>query len=215
MLRVARFACCVVLLVLLSAGGCDEDPARPRSSGSPASSSPPTPTTSGASVTPTTEATTPASTATPTSTDRLSGIATRTGFTITHEGQPIDAAGLLAIGWTIDAATGSAHWTDPDLGDISVTWEIPDERAIAFFDVSFWGEVTAQNTAMNPSMATAVFTAPPREVTAHSTGGTKAETPTGLLRVTVPEQPVGTMASVSINLGFPRPVLITYTYVYV
>jgi len=212
MLRVARFACCVVLLVLVSAAGCGDDPPKPRNPGS-ASSTPPT--TTATSVTPTTETTTTSSTATPTSTDQTSGIATRTGFTITHEGQPIDAAGLQEIGWTIDAATGSAHWTDPALGDISVTWEIPDQRAIAFFDVSFWGEVTAQNTAMNPSMSAAVFTAVAREVTAHSTGGTRAETPTGVLKVTVPEQPVGTMASVSINLGFPRPVLITYTYTYV
>lgn len=213
MFQVARVVCCVVLLVLLSAAGCDEDPPRPRSPSTPASSTT-SPTTSTDSVIPTTEATSTSATSSASASDRLSGIATRTGVTISHNGQPIDAAGLQAIGWTIDAANGEADWSDPSLGQISVTWEIPDERALASFDVSFWGDVTGQNLAMNPSMYATVFTGGPVEATAHATGGTKAETPTQRLRIEVPEQPVGTMATVSINLGFPVPVLVTYNYQY-
>ena len=209
MLKVARFACCVVLLVFVSAAGCDEDPPRPRDRSSTSvtpTSAEPTTSTAGDKATPT---------PTVTASDRLSGIATRTGFTITVDGQPIDKAGLRAIGWTsVDALLGTAHWSDPSLGEISVTWEVPDERAVAFFDVSFWGDVTGQNLAMNPSMSTTVFTGGPLEAAAHSIGGVKAETPTQRLRVQVPEQPVGAIATVSINLGFPVPVLVTYSYTY-
>ena len=131
------------------------------------------------------------------------------------DGQPIDAAGLRAIGWTrVDPLLGEARWSDASLGEISVTWEVPDERAVAFFDVSFWGSVTGQNLAMNPSMATTVFTGGPLEAAAHSIGGTKADTPTQRLRVEVPEQPAGATATVTINLGFPVPVLVTYSYTY-
>ena len=220
MFQVARVVCCVVLLVLLSAAGCDEDPPRPGSPSTPTSSTtsdatdPATPTTPTTQATATTEATSSSVTPSATATDRVSGIATRTGVTITHDGQPIDAAALQTIGWIIDPATGEADWSDPSLGEISVTWEVPDERAVAFFDVSFWGEVTGQNLAMNPSMYTTVFTGGPIEATAHALGGVKAETPTQRLKVDVPEQPVGTVATVSINLGFPVPVLVTYSYSY-
>jgi hypothetical protein len=209
MLRVARFACCVVLLILVSAAGCDEDPPRTRdrstTSATPTSSEPAT-STAGETATPTPTAT---------SSDRLSGIATRTTVAITVDGQPVDKAGLRAIGWTsVDPLLGTAHWSDPSLGELSVTWEVPDERAVSSFDVSFWGEVTGANLAMSPSMSTSVFTGGPLEATAHSIGGTKAETPTQRLTVGVPEQPVGMVATVSINLGFPVPVLVTYSYTY-
>ncbi len=211
MLRVARFALFVIFVLLVSAGGCDDEQPRsqqPRSSTADTSTAPTTSAT-------TAETTTPPATPTVTPTDRLSGVATRTGVTIMVDGKPIDAAGLRAIGWnSVDALLGEARWSDPALGNISVTWEVPDERAVAFLDVSFWGEVTGQNLAMNPSMATSVFTGGPLEAAAHSIGGTKAETPTQRLRVQVPEQPAGTVATVSINLGFPVPVLITYSYTY-
>ncbi len=211
MLRVGRFLCFVVFLVLVSAGGCDDDPPGSRP---PSSTTSATPTPSTASTTPG-EITDSSSAASSSSTERLSGIATRTGITITRDGRPIDAAGLRAIGWTsLDAGLGQAHWSDPGLGEISVTWEVPDQRAVAFIDVSFWGDVTGQNLAMNPSMSTSVFTGGPLEAAAHSIGGVKAETPTERLRVTVPEQLAGTTASVSINLGFPQPVLVTYSYRY-
>lgn len=213
MLRVVRLAGFVVFLALVSAGGCDDEQPRSRPSAS-ASGTPPSPTTS-ATSTSTLETTSPSATPTATVTDSISGVATRTSVTVTRDGQPIDAAGLRAIGWTrLDALLGEAYWSDPGLGEISVTWEVPDERAVLSFDVSFWGNVTGQNLAMNPSMSTSVFTGGPLEAAAHSTGGTKAETPTQRLRVDVPEQPAGTTASVSINLGFPVPVLVTYHYQY-
>ncbi|RHW24591.1 hypothetical protein D0Z08_24045 [Nocardioides immobilis] len=211
MLRVVRLACCIVVLMLVSAAGCDDEPRRPKGGTAPSG-----PSASSASVTPTDVTTVP--TSSPVSSDpatRSSQIATRTGFTITHNGQPIDTAGLRALGWTINAVLGTAQWSDPALGSMSVTWEIPDERAVSGFDASFWGDVTAQNLAMNPTMSTSVFTGGPVEATAYSTGGRKAETPTKRLVVTVPEQPVGTTATVSMNLGWPQPVLITYNYTYV
>jgi hypothetical protein len=212
MLQVARSACLAVLLAVFLAG-CGDEPPRSKK---PTTSTSVTSTTPATSTTPPVETATPSATPTASSTDRLSGIATRTGFTIIHEGNPIDAAGLQAIGWTIDAATGSAHWSDPALGEISVTWEIPDERAIFSNDTSFWGDVTGANLAMNPSMyAGGGFTGGPIEATAHSNGGVRAEAPTTRLRVAVPERPVGTSATVNINLGFPVPVLVTYNYVYI
>lgn len=221
MLRVARIACCVVLLLLVSAAGCDDEPKRKRSSptttpSSATASVSATDVTASASVTPTETATvTPTATPTESATDRVSSIATRTGYTVTHNGAPIDKAGLAALGWEIKPGLGEASWSDPSLGQMSVTWEVPDERAIAFFDVTFWGDVTAQNLAMNPTMSTSVFTGGPVEATAYSTGGRKAETPTQVLKVTVPEQLVGTTATVDMNLGWPQPVLITYSYTYI
>lgn len=210
MLRVARFAFFVVFVLLVSASSCGDDPPRSQQPGTSTSDGSTAPTTSA-----TAETSTPPATPTVTPTDRLSGVATRTGVTIMVDGKPIDAAGLRAIGWTsVDALLGEARWTDPGLGDISVTWELPDERAVAFMDVSFWGSVTGQNLAMSPSMSTSVFTGGPLEATAHSIGGKKTDTPTQRLRVEVPEQPAGTVASVSINLGFPVPVLVTYSYTY-
>lgn len=209
MLRVARFTAAVVLLVLVSGAGCDEDPPRPRDRSS--TSVTPTP----SSAEPTATETSASGSATPTDspTERVSLIATRTGYTITRDGSPIDAAGLSAIGWTVNADIGEAAWSDPSLGGETVTWELPDQRAIGFFDVSFWGSVTGANLAINPSMSSTIFKSTPREATAHSTGA-KVDTPTQVLKVTLPEMPVGTAASVSINLGFPQPVLVTYHYVY-
>jgi hypothetical protein len=212
--RVARFACCIVLLMLVSAAGCDEEPARPRDRSTPPSSTPPT---SATTATTTVETTGPSATPTTTSTDRTSVTVMRTGFTIIHEGRTIDAAGLLAIGWTVDPAAGTAHWSDPTLGEISVTWEVPGARAVANLnDMDFWAEVTAQNTATNPSMyGDGGFTGGPVEVTAHSDNGVKAQSPVGRLQVTVTDQPVGATGTVNINLGFPVPVLVTYNYVYI
>ncbi|KAA1419257.1 hypothetical protein F0U44_12490 [Nocardioides humilatus] len=207
MLQVARFILGVVLAVLVSAAGCDEKTPSPDSgpSGSVSESARPSPMDS------------PPQSPNPTddSTGRLSGVANRTGVTITKDGAPIDAAGLAALGWSsVDAVAGEASWSDPALGQVKVTWEIPDQRALAFFDVSFWGEVTGENLAINPSMSTTGFKGGPVETTAHATGGTRAEAPTRVLRVEVPEQSPGSTASVSINLGFPQPVLITYSYLY-
>ncbi len=155
---------------------------------------------------------------TPTATDtRLSGIAQRTGFTITRDNQPIDTAGLAAIGWVVDAEGGTARWTDPVLGSIKVVWDVPDERAVCCFEVSYWGEVTGNNLAMGPvTMGGTVFTfsGGNADTGAHSLGGVKAEAPIVQLTVRVPEAPTGSSATVSINLGFPQPVLVTYNYVF-
>jgi hypothetical protein len=213
MFRVARVLCFAVLLLLVSGGGCDDEGPRSRSrpSGSATSGS----TSATPSETPIVETTVPSVTPTTESSGRLSGIATRTGYFIEHDNAPIDDAGLRALGWTkVDPVGGTARWSDPALGTYSVTWEVPDERAIAFFDVSFWGDVTGNNLAINPSMYSTVFTSTVTEVTAHSLGGVKAETPIGRLRVTVPEQLAGTTASVELNLGFPQPALVVYTYTY-
>lgn len=138
----------------------------------------------------------------------------RTGVTITRDGQPIDRAGLASIGWTINPNLGTAYWADPALGEQSVTWEIPPEQVGNYFEVLFWGDVKGQNLAMNPTMSTTGFTGGPTESTAYSLGGVKADAPMVTLKVSVPELVVGSTASVSMNLGWPQPVLITYSYVY-
>lgn len=217
--RVVVFACCVVLLLLVSAGSCDEDPPRTRPDRPTSASSTPTTATSATTAstvtTPTEETTLSSSTPTTESSERISGIATRTGYTITHDGSPIDDAGLRALGWTkVDPVGGTARWSDSTLGTYSVTWEVPDQRAFAFFDTSFWGDVTGDNLAINPSMYSTVFESTPVEVPAHSLGGVKAETPIGRLQVAVPEQPAGTTATVELNLGFPQPALVVYNYTY-
>lgn len=217
-----RFAPLVSVALLLLTGlvGCGDEP-RPKgsapsgsaSSSATSSTTAPTGSTEASTTSGTTSAT---ATATDTATDRISGIAERTSITITKDNQPIDAAGLAAIGWTrVDTANGEARWSDPDLGDISVTWEVPDQRALSSFDVSLWGSVTGQNLAMSPEMSTSVFTGGPGAASAHATDGNTADTPVERMTVVVPEQPVGTTATVSINLGWPQPVLVTYTYTYV
>ncbi len=207
--QVLRWICLAMLLLLLQANGCDdEEPRGDRPRPSPSATESP-------SATDTT--TSPSASPTPTATTRLSGVAQRTGFTITRDNKPIDTAGLAAIGWTIDAQGGTARWTDPVLGSIKVVWDVPDERAVCCFDVSYWGEVTGDNLAMGPvSMGGTVFTfaGPTTDTGAHSIGGVKAEAPIVQLSVTVPEAPTGSAATVSINLGFPQPVLVTYTYVF-
>lgn len=208
--RVLRFISLAILLLLLQANGCDDEkPRGDRPRPSPSAT---------ASPTATDASTSPSPTLTPTATDtRLSGIAQRTGFTITRDNQPIDTAGLAAIGWVVDAEGGTARWTDPVLGSIKVVWDVPDERAVCCFEVSYWGEVTGNNLAMGPvTMGGTVFTfsGGNADTGAHSLGGVKAEAPIVQLTVRVPEAPTGSSATVSINLGFPQPVLVTYNYVF-
>ncbi len=209
--RVLRWICLVMLLLLLQANGCEDE--SPRGGDDPSAS--PTPTTSSTTneVSPTVEPTpTPTATFSP-----LSGVAQRTGFSITRDNQPIDTAGLAAIGWVIDAEGGTARWTDPVLGSIKVIWDVPDERAVCCFQLSYWGEVTGDNLAMGPvSMGGTVFKfgGDATDTGAHSIAKVKAKAPVVQLTVTVPEAATGSAATVSINLGFPQPVLVTYTYVY-
>ncbi len=212
--RVLRWICLAMLLLLLQANGCDdENPRGDRPRPSPSDTDTASPSATDASTSPSASPT-----LTPTTTDsRVSGIAQRTGFTITRDNQPIDTAGLAAIGWTIDAAGGTARWTDPVLGSIKVILDVPDERAVCCFDVSYWGEVTGDNLAMGPvSMGGTVFTfsGGATDTGAHSIAGVKAMAPIVRVTVRVPEAPTGSAATVSINLGFPQPVLVTYTYVY-
>jgi hypothetical protein len=208
--RVLRWICLAMLLLLLQANGCDDEERRgdrPR----PSPSTTESPSATDAS-------TSPSASPTPTeTTSRLSGVAQRTGFTITRDNQPIDTAGLAAIGWVVDAEGGTARWTDPVLGSIKVIWEVPDERAVCCFDVSYWGEVTGDNLAMGPvSMGGTVFTfsGGATDTGAHSIAGVKAMAPIVRVTVRVPEAPTGSAATVSINLGFPQPVLVTYNYVF-
>ena len=208
--RVLRWICLATLLLLLHTG-CDEE--SPSGDDDPSGSPSPTASSTTNEATPTVEPT-----PTPTATDiRLSGIAQRTGFTITRDSQPIDTAGLAAIGWVVDAEGGTARWTDPVLGSLKVIWDVPDERAVCCFDVSYWGEVTGDNLAMGPvSMGGTAFTfsGGTTDTGAHSIARVKATAPVVQLTVRVPEAPTGSAATVSINLGFPQPVLVTYTYVY-
>ncbi len=200
---------CPAILALLVAAGCGDDSSPSSKSGTSKSPS------VSPSVTEFTPSPTEPTVATPTaSPTRMSGIAFRTGVTITHNNQPIDEAGLLALGWTILADAGEARWVDPTLGSIHVVWDIPDERAVALFDVSLWGDVTGNNLAMAPSVGTTGFVGGPIDTGAHAIGGVTAEAPVVNLRVDVPEQLTGSAATVSYNLGWPQPVLVTYNYVY-
>ncbi|HSV40241.1 MAG TPA: hypothetical protein VLI04_15885 [Nocardioidaceae bacterium] len=210
MVRVIRCTVVLLLTLLLTAAGCDEDPPRlggSQQTGSPSASDSNTPT--GTTPTPSDS---PSTSATPTA--RMSGVARRTGITITKDGTPIDALGLRAVGWTVLAEQGEAHWADPSLGSMVVSWDVPDSRAVSGFDISVWGRVTGANLAMSPNLSTTVFTGVSVQTSAHSRDGKTAEAPIRHMRVGVPEQLVGNTATVSVNLSWPVPVLVTYNYVY-
>ena len=206
--RVPRI--CLAMLVLLVAAGCGDDTYP--SSKSSASTSPSS--TPSASATDSTAS--PTETALPTPTEpTYSTTVKRTSVTINHNGQPIDEAGLRALGWTILADAGEARWIDPALGNIHVVWELPPVDAHAIMGVKVWGDVTGNNLAMAPSIYTTGFLGGPVETGAHSLGGVTAEAPERDLRVDVIEQLVGAKGSISFNLGWPQPVLVTYNYDFV
>lgn len=211
----------LIALTGLSACGDDERSA-PRDPGASVPSSAPSVPTSTEQPPATTPAV-PIGTATPTSpaTPTTPAQSARVMFTgrteFFKDGQPIDAAGLAAVGWTIDTALGTATWTDVNGGVEKLSWDVPPVEATNLLDVDYWGEVTAPNLAIGPISwkSTNIVTESSLETGAHSLNGVRADAPQRVAVFSVPLASVGTAASISLDTGFPVPVLITYHYVYI
>ena len=76
---------------------------------------------------------------------------------ITHNGKPVDAAGLAALGWRIDPEKGEAHYDTPALGSVNVYWDVPGPtfKGSNTYDIS--GDVTSNpgsSLAMRAEMGT-------------------------------------------------------------
>lgn len=205
--RLLRFILLGFLLLLLQAGGCDDKAPKNKAKPSPSASASP----SGTEPPPTSSPT-----PSPSATTRSTRV-TRIGVSVSRDNKAIDTAGLAAIGWVVDAEGGTANWTDPALGTIKVIWEVPEATANGTIDSNYWGEVTGGNLAFGPvtMFATTFFAdGEPQDTGAHSIGGVKAQADRVYASFNVAARSPGTVGTVSINLGFPVPVVVTYNYVY-